>query len=235
MGHHPDTSAPPRTRRRRGVERPLTAPCRGGPRRRDGDHPPEWSCVPVGSDGRSRTVAPSVGGPQGVLHRARRVRAGALTTRSERDGRARIAKAARPRRTGWIGWVRVPDPSGRGHGGPRRDRGPVAAVVGASVPSRERPGTGAISWSSSDASGQLRRGRAAQDGVQVQARRPRVPATSVSHPSSLSRRPVVSKRTFQPNARRRAKKHGFRARMRTRAGRAVVRARRSRGRQRLSA
>ncbi|HMG45627.1 MAG TPA: 50S ribosomal protein L34 [Acidimicrobiales bacterium] len=43
------------------------------------------------------------------------------------------------------------------------------------------------------------------------------------------------KRTFQPNNRRRARRHGFRLRMRTRAGRAVVRARRQRGRARLSA
>ncbi|HLS93728.1 MAG TPA: 50S ribosomal protein L34 [Microbacterium sp.] len=45
----------------------------------------------------------------------------------------------------------------------------------------------------------------------------------------------MSKRTFQPNNRRRAKKHGFRARMRTRAGRAIVNARRSKGRTELSA
>jgi large subunit ribosomal protein L34 len=45
----------------------------------------------------------------------------------------------------------------------------------------------------------------------------------------------VSKRTFQPNTRRRAKTHGFRLRMRTRAGRAVVNRRRAKGRTRLSA
>ncbi|MEC7102691.1 MAG: 50S ribosomal protein L34, partial [Actinomycetota bacterium] len=37
------------------------------------------------------------------------------------------------------------------------------------------------------------------------------------------------KRTFQPNNRRRARKHGFRARMRTRAGRSIIANRRSKG------
>ena len=45
----------------------------------------------------------------------------------------------------------------------------------------------------------------------------------------------MSKRTFQPNNQRRAKTHGFRLRMRTRAGRAVLAARRHKGRDRLSA
>ena len=43
------------------------------------------------------------------------------------------------------------------------------------------------------------------------------------------------KRTYQPNRRRRARKHGFRARMRTRAGRSIVRARRRKGRDKLTA
>ena len=45
----------------------------------------------------------------------------------------------------------------------------------------------------------------------------------------------MSKRTFQPNNRRRAKTHGFRLRMRIRAGRAIISARRRKGRRELSA
>ncbi|MEX0593011.1 MAG: 50S ribosomal protein L34 [Nitriliruptoraceae bacterium] len=43
------------------------------------------------------------------------------------------------------------------------------------------------------------------------------------------------KRTFQPNNRRRSRKHGFRLRMRTRAGRRIITNRRRRGRAKLSA
>ncbi|MGI8695158.1 MAG: 50S ribosomal protein L34 [Mycobacteriales bacterium] len=45
----------------------------------------------------------------------------------------------------------------------------------------------------------------------------------------------MSKRTYQPNNRRRARTHGFRLRMRTRAGRAVITRRRHKGRGVLSA
>lgn len=45
----------------------------------------------------------------------------------------------------------------------------------------------------------------------------------------------MSKRTYQPNNRRRSKTHGFRLRMKTRAGRAILSARRRKGRAELSA
>ena len=44
----------------------------------------------------------------------------------------------------------------------------------------------------------------------------------------------MPKRTFQPNRRHRSKTHGFRKRMKTRAGREIIRRRRRKGRKQLT-
>jgi large subunit ribosomal protein L34 len=44
----------------------------------------------------------------------------------------------------------------------------------------------------------------------------------------------IMKRTYQPSKTRRARTHGFLVRMKTRAGRAIISARRAKGRKRLA-
>ena len=72
-----------------------------------------------------------------------------------------------------------------------------------------------------------RRGRFAENGG-IPYRLP------LDGPGRRTSRSTIVKRTFQPNNRKRHKKHGFRLRMRTRAGRAILSARRRKGRHSIA-
>ena len=47
-------------------------------------------------------------------------------------------------------------------------------------------------------------------------------------------REIAMKRTFQPKKRQRAREHGFLSRMKTRGGKGVIKARRTKGRAKLT-
>jgi large subunit ribosomal protein L34 len=96
-----------------------------------------------------------------------------------------------------------------------------------------------LSWSNPRLPGDRPSGAACvRPGLERVARRP---AAHLEAPASVSvagaapfRIGTVMKRTYQASKTRRARTHGFLVRMKTRGGRAIINARRAKGRKRLA-